>query len=151
MLMNLKTCAWDEKLLDIFQIPAHILPKIQPSLGEFGVTDAELLGAAIPITAILGDQQAALFGHGCDRPGLMKCTYGTGSFLVAHTGEKIVRSHNQLISTVAWTHANSSHKLNVGYALEGSMFTSGACIQWLRDGIKLINTAADTETMAAQV
>jgi glycerol kinase len=151
MLMNLKTCAWDEKLLETFQIPSHILPKIQPSLGEFGVTDAELLGAAIPITAILGDQQAALFGHGCDRPGLMKCTYGTGSFLVAHTGEKIVRSHNQLISTVAWTQANSSHNFNVGYALEGSMFTSGACIQWLRDGIKLINTAADTETMAKQV
>ncbi|MBD2363311.1 glycerol kinase GlpK [Anabaena minutissima FACHB-250] len=151
MLMNLKTCEWDERLIDILQIPAHILPKIQPSLGEFGVTDAELLGAAIPITAILGDQQAALFGHGCDRPGLMKCTYGTGSFLVAHTGDEIVRSSNQLISTLAWTQLNSSHHLNVGYALEGSMFTSGACIQWLRDGIKLIKTAADTAAMAQQV
>lgn len=158
MLMNLKTCEWDETLLDLFQIPAHILPQIQPSLGVFGVTDATLLGAEIPITAILGDQQAALFGHGCDRPGLIKCTYGTGSFLVAHTGSEIVRSlrgatptHHQLISTVALTQANTSDTLDVGYALEGSMFTSGACIQWLRDRLKLIKTAAETEAMANQV
>ncbi len=151
MLMNLEKCEWDEKLLDLFKIPAHILPQIQPSLGKFGVTDATLMGAEIPITAVLGDQQAALFGHGCDRPGLMKCTYGTGSFLVAHTGSEIVRSQNQLISTVAWTQANHSGGLNVGYALEGSMFTSGACIQWLRDSLKLIKTAAETEAMANQV
>jgi glycerol kinase len=151
MLMNLKTCDWDENLLEIFQIPAHILPQIQPSLGIFGVTDTTLLGAEIPITAILGDQQAALFGHGCDRPGLMKCTYGTGSFLVAHTDDQIVRSDHQLISTVAWTQANLGGTLDVGYALEGSMFTSGACIQWLRDRLKLIKTAAESETMANQV
>ncbi|MBG1243850.1 glycerol kinase GlpK [Nostoc sp. NZL] len=151
MLMNLKSCEWDENLLELFQIPAHILPQIQPSLGVFGVTDATLLGAEIPITAILGDQQAALFGHGCDRPGLMKCTYGTGSFLVAHTGSEIVRSHHQLISTVSWTQANPRGTLDVGYALEGSMFTSGACIQWLRDRLKLIKTAAETEAMANQV
>jgi glycerol kinase len=151
MLMNLKTCEWDEQLLDIFRIPVHILPQIQPSLGKFGVTDTNLLGAAIPITAILGDQQAALFGHGCDRPGLMKCTYGTGSFLMAHTGTDIVRSQHQLISTIAWTQTNSQQTLDVGYALEGSMFTSGACIQWLRDGIKIIKTAAETEELAKQV
>ncbi|MBD2253730.1 glycerol kinase GlpK [Nostoc parmelioides] len=151
MLMNLKTCEWDEQLLEILQIPAHILPQIQPSLGKFGVTDTSLLDVAIPITAILGDQQAALFGHGCDRPGLMKCTYGTGSFLVAHTGSNIVRSQHQLISTIAWTQNSSQENINIGYALEGSMFTSGACIQWLRDGIKLIKTAAETETMANQV
>lgn len=151
MLMNLKTCEWDENLLEIFQIPAHILPQIQPSLGVFGVTDATLLGVEIPITAILGDQQAALFGHGCDRPGSMKCTYGTGSFLVAHTGNQIVRSHHRLISTVGWTQANPKGTLDVGYALEGSMFTSGACIQWLRDRLKLIKTAAESETMANQV
>ncbi|MBD2342635.1 glycerol kinase GlpK [Anabaena subtropica] len=151
MLMNLQTCEWDERLLEIFQISAEILPQIQPSLGKFGVTEPNLLGATIPITAILGDQQAALFGHGCDRPGLMKCTYGTGSFLVAHTGSDIVRSQHQLISTIAWTQANTAPNLNVGYALEGSMFTSGACIQWLRDGIKLIKTAAETEAMANQV
>lgn len=150
MLMNLTSCEWDETLLELFQIPAHILPEILPSLGKFGVTDSSLLGAEIPITAVLGDQQAALFGHGCDRPGLMKCTYGTGSFLVAHTGCDIVRSQNQLISTVAWTQIRNG-SLDVGYALEGSMFTSGACIQWLRDGIQLIKTAAETEAIANQV
>lgn len=151
MLMNLTTCTWDETLLSLFQIPPCILPVIQPSLGAFGVTDARILGAEIPITAILGDQQAALFGHGCSTPGLMKCTYGTGSFLVAHTGSKIVRSGHQLLSTVAWTQSNPNGSLDVGYALEGSMFTSGACIQWLRDRLKLIANAAETETMANQV
>ncbi|MCU0550856.1 MAG: FGGY-family carbohydrate kinase, partial [Leptolyngbya sp. Prado105] len=140
LLMNLKTCEWDQSLLDLFGIPAHILPKIQPSLSHFG----EFNG--IPITAILGDQQAALFGQGCDRPGLMKCTYGTGTFLVAHTGAEIMRSDQQLISTIAWTDSNVS-----GYAIEGSMFTSGACIQWLRDGLKLISTAQETEAIAQQV
>lgn len=151
MLMNLKTCEWDNFLLELLQIPAEILPQIRPSLTTFGVTDATLLGAEIPITAILGDQQAALFGHGCDRPGLMKCTYGTGSFLVAHTGSEIVRSQEKLISTIAWTQATHQGSLDVGYALEGSMFTSGACIQWLRDGLKLIKTAGETEALANQV
>ncbi|MBW4524675.1 MAG: glycerol kinase GlpK [Phormidium tanganyikae FI6-MK23] len=144
LLMNLKTLEWDERLLELFEIPAQTLPTIQPSLGTFGVTN--LLEVEIPITAILGDQQAALFGQGCDRPGLMKCTYGTGSFLVAHTGSEIVRSNQQLISTIAWTENNQ-----IGYALEGSMFTSGACIQWLRDGLGLISTAQETEAIAQQV
>ena len=144
LLMNLKTCAWDQRLLEIFGIPEQILPTIQPSLGQFGVTD--LLGVEIPILAILGDQQAALFGQGCDRPGLVKCTYGTGSFLVAHTGTEIVRSNQQLISTIAWTEGNQ-----INYALEGSMFTSGACVQWLRDGLGLISSAHETEAIAQQV
>ncbi len=151
MLMNHYTCEWDETLLDLFKIPAHILPTIKPSLGTFGVTDTNLLGIEIPIAAILGDQQAALFGHGCSRPGLMKCTYGTGSFLVAHTGSEIVRSQHQLLSTIAWTKTNQNGTLNVGYALEGSIFTSGACVQWLRDGIKLIEQSSETESMANQV
>ncbi|OKH53000.1 glycerol kinase [Calothrix sp. HK-06] len=146
MLMNLTTGAWDEALLKLFQIPLDILPKIQPSLSHFGVTHTNILGYEIPITAILGDQQASLFGHGCSKPGLVKCTYGTGSFLVAHTGSQIIRTSQQLISTIAWTQSNS-----LGYALEGSMFTSGACIQWLRDSLKLINNAAQTETMATSV
>ncbi|WP_446875815.1 glycerol kinase GlpK [Phormidesmis sp. 146-33] len=145
MLFNLETRDWDAKLLDLFAIPSHVLPKIQPSLSQFGVTDASLWGAEIPITAILGDQQASLLGHGCDRPGLVKCTYGTGCFLVAHSGKSIVRSP-QLISTIAWTQSDQ-----VGYALEGSMFTTGACIQWLRDGLQVISTAAETETIAQQV
>lgn len=158
MLMNLD-CDWDERLLNLFKIPRHILPEIQPSFGQFGVTDTALLEVEIPITAILGDQQASLFGHGCNAPGLMKCTYGTGSFLVAHTGNEIARtacssaslSQSQLLSTVAWTQVNQDGSLDISYALEGSMFTSGACIQWLRDGIKLIETAAQTETMARKV
>jgi glycerol kinase len=151
MLMNLTTCEWDESLLNLFQIPANILPKIQPSLNRFGVTHKNIFGVEIPITAILGDQQAALFGHGCSEPGLVKCTYGTGSFLVAHTGSKIVRTSQKLISTIAWTQKKSDNQLDIGYALEGSMFTSGACIQWLRDSLKLIKTAAESETMATQV
>ncbi|MBD2124298.1 glycerol kinase GlpK [Trichocoleus sp. FACHB-262] len=151
MLFNLRSRQWDARLLDIFGIPAHLLPEVRPSLGLFGVTDAQLLGVEIPITAILGDQQAALFGQGCDRAGLIKCTYGTGCFLVAHTGAEIRRSPGQLVSTVAWTRADQTGAPEVGYALEGSMFTTGACIQWLRDGLKLIQTAAETEAMAAQV
>ncbi|MBE9182189.1 glycerol kinase GlpK [Oculatella sp. LEGE 06141] len=151
MLLNLESRQWDSTLLDLFTIPASLMPQIQPSLGSFGFTDPALLGAEIPITAILGDQQAALFAHGCDRPGLLKCTYGTGCFLVAHTGAEIARSHNRLLSTVAWTEAQPSGLSKVGYALEGSMFTAGACIQWLRDGIKLITAAADSGDMAARV
>lgn len=144
MLLNLAELQWDSKLLELFKIPAHLMPSIQPSLGLFGYTQPELLGESVPITAILGDQQASLFAHGCDRPGLLKCTYGTGCFLIAHTGEQLQRSQNQLLSTVAWTQSGGvgewgrgregenlspspSHK--VGYALEGSMFTAGACIQ----------------------
>ena len=151
MLMNLASREWDDKLLEIFGIPAHLMPQIKPSLGNFGCTDAKILGVEIPIMAVLGDQQASLFGHGCDRPGLMKCTYGTGSFLVAHTGSQIRRSPHQLLSTIAWTQPPQTASSPVGYALEGSMFTTGACIQWLRDGIKLIKVAADTELMAKAV
>jgi glycerol kinase len=161
MLFNLKSREWDVSLLKLLGIPAHLLPVIQPSLSEFGLTDAGLLGVEIPIMAILGDQQAALFGQGCDRPGMTKCTYGTGCFLVAHTGSEIVRSQHQLLSTIAWTQASSPlipHPPSpipqysaLGYALEGSMFTTGACIQWLRDGVGLIQTAAETEALATQV
>ena len=151
MLMNLDSQEWDPMLLDLFGIPASFMPKIQPSMGNFGQTDPQLLGAAIPITAIFGDQQASLFAHGCNRPGMVKCTYGTGCFLIAHTGETLRRSRNQLLSTVAWTRAAADGSTQVGYALEGAMFTTGACIQWLRDGLKLINTAAETESLACRV
>lgn len=165
MLMNLAQQQWDSRLLELFGIPGYLLPTIQTSLGLFGYTQPELLGDSVPITAILGDQQASLFAHGCDRPGLLKCTYGTGCFLIAHTGEQLARSQNQLLSTMAWTQADrergeegegaqgrtSPLAYQVGYALEGSIFTTGACIQWLRDGIKIITTAADTELMAQRV
>ena len=146
MLMNLDTGDWDRELLDLFNVPQSIMPKIQPSMGLFGSTDPELLGVEIPITAIFGDQQAALFAHGCDRPGLLKCTYGTGCFLVAQAGTNVARSNNQLLSTVAW-----STKDTKNYALEGAIFTAGACIQWLRDGLKLISSAAETEALANAV
>ncbi|MEM9273413.1 MAG: glycerol kinase GlpK [Cyanobacteria bacterium P01_F01_bin.143] len=146
MLMNLETGNWDKELLELFNIPESILPKIQPSMGFFGTTDPDLFGVEIPITAIFGDQQAALFAHGCDRPGLLKCTYGTGCFLVAQTGTVVTRSHNQLLATIAW-----SREEQTNYALEGAIFTTGACIQWLRDGLKLINTAAETEALATSV
>ncbi len=152
MLMNLDTQQWDEPMLKLFDIPAQILPEIKPSQGVFGHTEAELLGVEVPIAAVFGDQQSALFAHGCDRPGLLKCTYGTGCFLVAHTGEKRERSQNQLLSTVAWTQSNAdSGTYDLGYALEGSMFTAGACVQWLRDGLKIIDDAAETEELATQV
>ncbi|MDY6940176.1 MAG: glycerol kinase GlpK [Cyanobacteriota bacterium] len=146
MLMNLTTGEWDASLLDLFGIPASLLPEIRPSMGDFGKTDPSLLGVEIPITAIFGDQQAALFAHGCDRPGMLKCTYGTGCFLISQTGTQLTRSNQKLLSTVAWTTAAQAN-----YALEGAMFTTGACIQWLRDGLKLIDSAADTEPMARQV
>lgn len=150
MLLNLAKGDWDPYLLDLFGIPRQWMPEIRPSLGSFGRVKPELLGVEVAITAVFGDQQAALFAHGCDRPGSLKCTYGTGCFLVAHTGREIVRSDNQLLSTVAWTDGRQKPP-TTGYALEGSMFTAGACIQWLRDGLKLIATAPETETLARQV
>lgn len=151
MLMNLAKGDWDTELLDLFGIPAQMMPQIKPSMGMFGNTDPDLLGASIPITAIFGDQQAALFAHGCDRPGLLKCTYGTGCFLVAQTGKEMTRSQNRLLSTVAWSKAGPEGAIDTNYALEGAMFTTGACIQWLRDGIKLINSAPETDALARQL
>ncbi|MDJ0743648.1 MAG: glycerol kinase GlpK [Xenococcaceae cyanobacterium MO_167.B27] len=146
MLMNLDTGDWDKSLLELFNIPEHIMPEIRPSMSLFGTTDTEVLGAEIPIAALFGDQQAALFAHGCDRPGLLKCTYGTGCFLVAQSGTQVTRSQQQLLSTVAWSTPEQTN-----YALEGAIFTTGASIQWLRDGLKLIDSAAESETLASQV
>lgn len=150
MLMNLDSQTWDPFLLNLFGIPDQIMPQIRPSLGDFGHTDPNLFSVEIPIAAVFGDQQASLFAHGCNRPGMVKCTYGTGCFLIAHTGEALRRSRHGLLSTVAWTRATHP-SIHVDYALEGAMFTTGACIQWLRDGLKLINTAAETEVLAGRV
>jgi glycerol kinase len=152
LLMDITSGQWDPTLLSLFDIPPQILPTIHPSVGVFGYTDPALLGTEIPIAAILGDQQAALYGHGCDRPGLLKCTYGTGAFLVAHTGDQVVRSQHQLLSTVAWSEATGDPtQPHIGYAIEGSLFTAGACIQWLRDGLQIISSAADTERLARHI
>lgn len=151
MLMNLASLSWEPALLDLFGIPANLMPEIKPSMGLFGKTNPELLGVAIPITAVFGDQQAALFAHGCNQPGMLKCTYGTGCFLISQSGNQLIRSHNQLLSTVAWTVATNRSATEVNYAQEGAMFTTGASIQWLRDGLKLITTSAQTEQLARQV
>lgn len=152
MLFNIASGQWDDTLLDLFGVPPHLMPRLGPSVGIFGYTDPNVLGVEIPVAAIFGDQQAALYGHGCDRPGLLKCTYGTGAFLVAHTGDEVVRSQHQLLSTVAWSQGQAEVKQpHIGYAIEGSMFTAGACIQWLRDGIQVISSAAETEILAQAV
>jgi glycerol kinase len=147
MLFNINTMEWDGELLSMLNIPGAILPQLIPSSGIFGETVSGILGnSPITLASITGDQQAALFGEACFHTGMAKNTYGTGAFLMLNTGEKPVLSKNGMISTVAW---GINEKIN--YALEGSIFISGAAVQWLRDGLKIINTAADTEEMARSV
>lgn len=146
MLMNLHNQAWDEELLDLFDIPRSILPKIISSDTYIADTATGLLGANIPISGILGDQQSALFGQSCFEKGSAKNTYGTGCFLLFNTGSDIQFSQNQLLSTLAW----QCHGQNT-FALEGSIFMAGAIMQWLRDGLGIIQKSSDTERLAAQV
>lgn len=144
-LFNIHTQEWDQTLLDIFNVPASILPEVLDSSADFGVSQDEWLGAPIHIYGIAGDQQAALVGQACFQPGMAKSTYGTGCFLMLNTGEKAVRSENRLLTTVAY-------RLNgkTTYAVEGSIFIAGAAIQWLRDGLKLINCASEAEALALE-
>jgi len=146
LLFDLASGDWHDDLLAVFDIPRPLLPEVLPSSGPFGETRAELLGAAVPVTGIIGDQQAALFGQMCTRPGMAKTTYGTGCFLLANTGEQIVRSENRLLTTVAWQIGD-----DLTYALEGSVFVGGAAVQWLRDGLGIINDSAEVEALAASV
>lgn len=146
MLLNLKTLRWDEELLSVMEVPARALPKVLPSSGFFGDAHPDWLGASIPIMGDAGDQQAALFGQGCFDAGLAKNTYGTGCFLLMNTGAQPIPSRHGLLSTVAW-----GLEGRVTYALEGSVFVTGAAVQWLRDGIGLVATAAETEDLAASV
>ncbi len=144
MLCNLKTCDWDDELLKLFGIPRAILPEIRASSEVYGETT--LWGGAMPIAGIAGDQQAALFGQVCRQPGMVKNTYGTGCFMLMNTGTKPIRSRNNLLTTVAWRVGGRTE-----YALEGSIFIAGAVVQWLRDGLGLIKTSSEVETLAAQV
>lgn len=146
MLFNINTMEWDKDLLSIFNIPANMLPEVKQSSEIYGETATTLFATKIPIAGIAGDQQAALFGQMCVEPGMAKNTYGTGCFLLMNTGDKPVLSKNNLITTVAW-------KINdkTTYALEGSVFVGGAAIQWLRDGLKIIDNSAESETMAESV
>ena len=146
MLFNINTLQWDEDILKRLEIPCSMLPTPMPSSCHYGQTEPQFFGAPIPISGAAGDQQAALFGQACFTPGNSKCTYGTGAFLLMNTGKKPILSSNGLVTTVAWGIGG-----DVSYALEGSIFVAGAAIQWLRDELHLIETAADSEYLAKRV
>ncbi len=146
LLFNIHTLQWDQDILDILQIPAAMLPEAKPSSYVYGKTDIRYFGGEIPIAGAAGDQQAALFGQTCFEPGDVKSTYGTGGFLLMNTGDKPVTSKNGLVTTIAWGVDGK-----VTYALEGSIFVAGAAIQWLRDELKIVDTAAETEAVASAV
>src|SRR5665213_1733084 len=146
MLFNINTLEWDHELLKIFQIPKSMLPEVKSSSEIYGETSGQLLGTKVPIGGIAGDQQAALFGHICVKPGMVKNTYGTGCFMLMNIGDKPVLSKNNLITTVAWKIGDE-----VQYAFEGSIFIAGAVVQWLRDELKIISSAAEIESLASEV
>ncbi|MCC7261629.1 MAG: glycerol kinase GlpK [Candidatus Latescibacteria bacterium] len=147
LLLDLRRACWDQELLDLFGIPAALLPRIVPSSGVVARTRPEHLGGSLPIAGIAGDQQAALFGQQCTRPGMAKNTYGTGCFLLRHTGALPVFSRHRLLTTVAWQLQGRPPE----YALEGSVFVAGAAVQWLRDGLGIIESAAQVNELAATV
>ena len=147
LLMNLKTLEWDDELLRLFDIPPGILPEIRASSEVYGETVGdEIIPAGIPIAGMAGDQQAALFGQTCFEAGMAKCTFGTGAFLLMNVGDKPVAGTHGLLSTLGWKIGGE-----VTYALEGSAFIAGAAVQWLRDGLKMIRSAAEIESLAAEV
>ena len=145
MLFNIKRLDWDDELLELFDIPESVLPEVRESSEVYGYTKRELLGAEIPVSGNAGDQQAALFGQAAFEAGMVKATYGTGSFILANTG-KTVRYSENLLTTIAWGLDG-----RVTYALEGSIFVTGAAVQWLRDGIRIIKSAAETEELATRL
>ncbi len=144
MLFNIHTQTWDETLLDLFGVPAAVLPEVRDCAADFGRTEPALVGAPIPICGMAGDQHAALIGQACFAPGMIKATFGTGCFVLAHTGSKHIASRNRLLTTMAY-------RLNgeVTYALEGSVFNTGTAMQWLRDNLGIIENAEETEGLAA--
>lgn len=146
MIYNIKNLKWDTTLLKLLNIPENILPEVLPSSKVYGKTDKKLFGTEIKIGGIAGDQQAALFGQACTKPGMAKNTYGTGCFMLMNTGEKLVYSKSGLLTTIAW---GINGKVN--YALEGSVFIAGAAIQWLRDGLGIIDESPDSEFYAKKV
>jgi len=146
MLYNIHTLEWDQELLDLFGIPAGVLPEVCSSSEIYGKTAAGILPVSVPIAGIAGDQQAATFGQMCIAPGSVKNTYGTGCFILCNTGEKAVKSENNLVTTIAWQLDGKTF-----YALEGSIFTGGAVVQWLRDGLGLIKDSSEVEGLARSV
>jgi glycerol kinase len=148
LLFDIRRLAWDEELLALAGVPAAVLPQVRPTSGLFGETAAELFGRPIPITALVGDQQAATFGQACFEPGQAKNTYGTGAFLLLNTGTAPRASANGLLTTVGWQLAPGGPTT---YALEGSVFSAGSAVQWLRDGMRAISQSAEVEALAASV
>ncbi len=152
MLMDIHTLDWDAELLRLFHVPRAVLPRIVPSSGALGETVPGLLGKApIPIAGVAGDQQAATFGQACFAPGMAKNTYGTGCFMLMNTGNLAVPSRNRLLTTVGWQGPSGSGAQRTAYCLEGSVFMAGATVQWLRDGLQMIRSAAEIEALAASV
>jgi len=145
-LFNIHTQQWDRELLDVFQVPSTVLPEVKDCGDDFGLADSEWLGVEIPVCAMIGDQQSALVGQACFGKGMLKSTYGTGCFVILNTGEEALASENKLLTTVAYRFNGRAT-----YALEGSIFVAGAAVQWLRDGLKVINSAGESEQIANEV
>ena len=146
LLFNIHTLEWDDDMLALLDIPRSMLPEVKSSSEVYGYTHARIFSFDVPIAGIAGDQQAALFGQMCTRPGDVKNTYGTGCFLLMNTGEQAITSKNNLLTTIAWKIGET-----VNYALEGSIFVGGSVVQWLRDGLKVIGSSADSEALATSV
>lgn len=146
MLFNIHTLEWDKELLELFDIPASMMPEVKSSSEVYGYTKTTLFAHEVPIAGIAGDQQAALFGQMCTEPGAVKNTYGTGCFLLMNSGERPIMSSNNLLTTIAWKIGDT-----VNYALEGSIFVAGSVVQWLRDGLGIIRSSSEVEALAASV
>ena len=146
MLFNINTLEWDQELLDLFRIPRSMMPEVKSSSEVYGHTKTTIFAHKVPIAGIAGDQQTALFGQMCTEPGMVKNTYGTGCFLLMNSGEKPILSQNNLLTTVAWKIGDK-----VNYALEGSIFVGGSVVQWLRDGLGVINSSSEVEELASRV
>ncbi len=146
MLFNIHTLEWDKELLDLFNIPASMMPEVKSSSEVYGYTKTTLFAHEVPIAGIAGDQQAALFGQMCTEPGSVKNTYGTGCFLLMNSGERPIMSSNNLLTTIAWKIGDK-----VNYAIEGSIFVAGSVVQWLRDGLGIIRSSSEVEALAASV
>jgi len=151
MLFNIHTLAWDDTILDRLSIPRAVLPEVRPSSQVYGEADASLLGAAIPIAGIAGDQQAATFGQACFEPGTAKNTFGTGCFMLMNTGVEAIASRQGLLTTIGWQLKASAGGYTTTYCLEGSVFIGGAVVQWLRDGLHVLSSSAEVEPLAASV
>jgi glycerol kinase len=145
LLLNLDTARWDFDMLKLLNVPAPLLPEVRDNAAAFGETETSLFGSAIPVRAMIGDQQAATVGQACVKPGMMKSTYGTGCFALLHTGDKPVRSRHRLLSTIAYQLEGKR-----AYALEGSIFVAGAAVQWLRDAMGAIRSSSEADTLAAK-